>query len=169
MDPDRLLEQLLDGGVEFVIVGGVASVLHGSTLLTRDLDICIPLDTDALLRLQKALQGLNPRVRAGSERVPLELDEARASTVKNLYITTDEGRLDCVGFVEGVGAFDVVQSESEEFDLGGYSCRVLSLDALIRSKEALGRPQDLQTVVQLKAIRERTRSKEPPGKDLDDR
>jgi hypothetical protein len=41
-------------------------------------------------------------------------------------------------------------------------CRVLSLDALIRSKEALGRPHDLQTLVQLKALRERKRNDTTP-------
>lgn len=155
MSTDRLLEQLLEADVQFVIVGGVAAVLHGSTLLTRDLDICIPLGSPNLLALQTALRSLNPRIREGSEFVPLELDEARAGAVKNLYITTDEGRLDCLGFIQGVGDFEAVLAESVELDLGGYTCRVLGLEALIRAKEATGRPHDLQTVVQLKALQER--------------
>lgn len=154
MDPDRLLECLLEGGVEFVIIGGVASVLHGATMLTRDLGICIPLGTSSLLRVQNALQGLHPRIRAGSGWIPLDLDAEEVERLKNLYVTTDEGRLDCLGNVEGVGPYDAVLAESVELDLGKYSCRVLGLDALIRSKEALGRPHDLQTVVQLKALRE---------------
>jgi len=162
MDPDRLLECLLDGGVDFVIIGGVASVLHGSTLLTRDLDVCIPLGSESLLRVQAALRELHPRLRAGAGWIPLELDATRAATLENLYITTDEGRLDCLGFVEGVGNFDAVRRDSVEFDLEGRSCRVLSLDALIRSKEALDLPRDRETVVQLKAIRERLRDDHSP-------
>ncbi len=160
MSTDRLLENLLGDDVQFVIIGGVAAALHGSTLLTRDLDICIPLGSESLLRLQAALQGLNPRIRAGSDSIPLELDESAAAAVKNLYITTDEGRLDCLGFVDGVGDFAMVLRESVELNLGGFSCRVLGLQALIREKEASGRPHDLQTVVQLKALQERARDRD---------
>ncbi len=156
MVSDRLLESLLDGGVEFVVIGGVAAVLHGSTLLTRDLDICVPLGSESLLKLQVALKPMNPRVRAGADWVSLEVDKDRAEQIKNLDISTDEGRLDCLGFVTGVGDFAAVVRESVEISLGRRSFRVLGLDALIRSKEAAGRPHDLEAVIQLKAIRERS-------------
>jgi len=155
MSTDRLLEALLESSVPFVIVGGVAAVLHGSTLLTRDLDICISLGSRNILGLQAALKPLNPRIRAGADLVPMALDEAKANAVKNLHITTDEGRLDCLGSIKGIGDFEAVHDESVEFDLEGRACRVLGLGALIRSKEATGRPHDLETVVQLRAIRER--------------
>lgn len=45
--------------------------------------------------------------------------------------------------------------QSFDLEMGDHSCRVLGLDALIRAKEAMGRPHDLLTVTQLKAIRER--------------
>ena len=77
-----------------------------------------------------------------------------ASNLNNLYVTTDEGRLDCLGQVEGVGGYEAVRQESVELDLGLHTCRVLNLDALIRSKEAMGRPHDLEAVIQLKALRE---------------
>jgi predicted nucleotidyltransferase len=155
MSTDRLLEHLLEADMQFVIVGGVAAVLHGSTLLTRDLDICIPLGSPSILRLQTALRPLNPRIRAGSDLVPLDLDDDKAGAVKNLYITTDEGRLDCLGSIQGIGGFEAVYDESVELDLEGRACRVLGLEALIRAKEATGRPHDLETVIQLKALRER--------------
>jgi hypothetical protein len=154
---DRLLENLHGAKVDFVIIGGVAAVLHGSTLLTRDLDICVPVGSESLLRLQAALQGLNPRIRAGSDFIPLELGESKAAAVKNPHITTDEGRLDCIGFVDGVGDYSDVLQQSMELDLGRFSCRVLGLDALIRAKESAGRPHDLQTIVQLRALQERDR------------
>ena len=152
---DRLLDALLDGEVHFVIVGGVAAVLHGSTMLTRDLDICVPLGASNFLRVQSALKALNPRVRAGAGYLELALDEAHASALKNLHITTDDGRLDCLGFIAGIGSFDEVVAASEAIEVGGRKCRILGLDGLIRAKEAMGRPHDLATVVQLKALRER--------------
>ena len=155
MNPDRLLSRLVAAEIPFVIIGGLAAVLHGSTLLTRDLDICIPLGADRILRLQAALTDLHPRVRAGAAWIPLTLDPAQAAAVRNLYIQTDEGRLDCLGDVAGVGDFSAVLAQSVELTLDAFSCRVLGLDALIRAKEATSRPHDLETLVQLKAIRER--------------
>ena len=160
MATDRLLDALLSGDVDFVIVGGVAAVLHGSTLLTRDLDICIPLGASSLLRLQSALRELHPRVRAGAGFIPLDLDEVHAAGLRNLYVTTDDGRLDCLGQVAGIGGYDEVLALSESVALGSWSCHVLGIDGLIRAKEAMGRPHDLVTVVQLMALREKGR---PPA------
>jgi len=129
-------------------------MLHGSTLLTRDLDICVPHGAPSFLKLQSALAELHPRVRAESGYLPLQLDEARAEALKNLYVTTDDGRLDCLGEVIGVGTFQAVLALSEMVELGGRSCRVLGIEGLIRSKEAMGRPRDREAIAQLKAIRE---------------
>ena len=64
--------------------------------------------------------------------------------------------LDCISEVLGVGDFDVVLGESLPVQLGFGECRILSLDALIRAKEAMNRPRDREAVVQLKAIKART-------------
>lgn len=37
---NELLQRLCDADIDFVVVGGFAGVLHGSTLVTRDLDVC---------------------------------------------------------------------------------------------------------------------------------
>jgi hypothetical protein len=165
MPVDRLIECLLDGQVDFVVIGGLAAVLHGSTLVTRDVDICIPLGAESLLGLQEALRPLNPRVRAGSELIPLILDAPQASKLKNLYILTDEGRLDCLGSVAGVGEFAAVARESIEIDIAGRRCRLLGIEALIRAKEATDRPHDRETVIQLRAIQERSRGGGSPSAD----
>ncbi|HEX7881005.1 MAG TPA: hypothetical protein VF720_16460 [Candidatus Eisenbacteria bacterium] len=151
----KLLDTLLQAEVEFVVVGGLAAVLHGSTLLTRDLDICVPIGARSFLKLQSALRPLNPRVRAGSGVIPLELDTESAARLTNLYLRTDDGRLDCLGSVAGLGDYEKVLAASEKLTVHGYPLFVLGLDGLIVAKEAMGRPRDLETVTQLKAIRER--------------
>jgi molybdopterin-guanine dinucleotide biosynthesis protein len=40
IDINRLLQRLCDAEIDFVIVGGFAATLHGSSLVTRDLDVC---------------------------------------------------------------------------------------------------------------------------------
>jgi hypothetical protein len=150
-----LLETLLQNRVAFVLVGGMAAVAHGSSQLTRDLDICVPLSGDNFLLIQTSLQGFNPRLRAGKDRIPLDLDSESAGRLKNLYILSDEGNLDCLGEVAGIGDYAAALAASVAIDVRGHSCRVLSLDALIRAKEAMGRPRDLLTVLELRAIQEK--------------
>ena len=160
MGQTTILDCLIQHEVAFVVIGGMAAVAHGSSQLTQDLDICVPLGAEAFLQLQTALQGLHPRVRTGRERVPLDLDRDIAARLKNLYLLTDEGNLDCLGDVIGVGGYEAALAESVEIQLNGRPCHVLGLLALIRSKEALGRPRDLLTATELRAILER--STEPP-------
>lgn len=151
MQNDQLLDCLHDSKVEFIIVRGVAAVLHGSTLLTRDLDICVKLGPENLLRLQTALQPFEPQVRTGSGYTTLNLPKESAEGLENLCIKTTEGRLDCLGSVLGVGKYDEVLTESVQMELGERFFWVIGREALIRAKEAMGRPHDLQTIAQLRA------------------
>jgi hypothetical protein len=56
---------------------------------------------------------------------------------------------------ERIGNYDAAFPLSEVREYAFGACRILTLDALIRAKEAMGRPHDLLTVVQLRAVRER--------------
>jgi molybdopterin-guanine dinucleotide biosynthesis protein len=49
IDINRLLQRLCDADVDFVIVGGFAATLHGSSLVTRDLDVCAILSSENVL------------------------------------------------------------------------------------------------------------------------
>jgi predicted nucleotidyltransferase len=75
--------------------------------------------------------------------------------VKNLYLETDLGAVDLLSSIQGVGDFARVRANSIEVDLFGRRCRVISLDDLIRAKEAVGREKDLLSLKELKAIREK--------------
>ena len=154
-DLESLLDRLILGRVEFVIVGGFAAFAHGATLYTEDIDICCRFSADNLMRLQGALRDLHPGHRMTPSRVPLRLTADECRGLKDLYLDTDYGQLDCIGFVTGVGDYQAVEKESVEIQLPGGPCRILKIDALIRAKEALGRPRDVEAVLQLKAIRER--------------
>jgi len=155
-DLETILERLVRGGVDFVVVGGFAAVAHGGALPTQDLDICCGFSTDNLTKLGSALSGLHPLHRMVPACPPLRLTPEDCRGFKNLYLETDLGQLDCVGAVDGVGEFEEVRAASDEVALAFGKCRVLSLDALIRSKEAMHRPRDREAAAQLKAIRERS-------------
>jgi predicted nucleotidyltransferase len=152
-----LLKRLSEHEVEFVIVGGVAGVLHGSSLVTRDLDICAPLNRENLARILMALSGLAPRFRMTPDRRPVSTNPEDYVGFRNLYLLTDWGQLDILSEIMGLGDHENVARNAITVDLGGVSCRVLGLDALILAKKSLNRPRDRHAVIELEAIRERLR------------
>jgi predicted nucleotidyltransferase len=153
-----LLKQLNECGVEYVLVGGVAAVVHGSQLVTGDVDVCAPLDEPNLARIVAALLGLQPKFRLTPDRHPLPSETSKLAGFKNLYLETDLGQLDLLSEITGVGTYAEVSMHAISIDLGGITCQVLDLDALIQSKQALGRPRDRQAVIELEAIRQRLKS-----------
>jgi len=154
-DFESLLIRLIEHHVDFVIIGGFAAVAHGSSLLTQDVDICCHFSMDNLMQLQDALADLHPVHRMTPKRLPLRLTPQTCEGLKNLYLDTDLGQLDCLGTITGVGDFEQVKAHSVEITLSAGPCWVLSLDALITAKTAMGRPRDQEAVAQLKAIKAR--------------
>ncbi len=150
-----LVERLVRGGVDFVLIGGYAAVVHGASFVTRDVDICVDLSSGNLRRLRAALEGLHPRHRMTPAKLAFEINGVADAGLKNLYLETDLGILDCLGEVLGLGGFDQIKALSVAIDFPFGRCHVLTLDGLIKAKEAMGRPHDKLTVAQLKAIRER--------------
>jgi hypothetical protein len=155
VQPNRLIERLCDAQIDFVIVGGFAGMLHGSTLVTRDLDVCAVLSADNVAKLRAALGDLKPTHRMTPQRLSfLEIPEPGTS-MNNLYLETELGAIDFLGSILGIGDFERVRSASIEIELFGRRCRVISLQDLIRAKEALGRDKDRLAAKELRAIAER--------------
>ena len=154
-----LLKRLIDRNVEFVVVGGLAGTLHGSSMVTQDLDVCAPLSLENAKRILAALEDLNPRWRMNPLHQPLSSNPADLTAYKNLYLLTDLGQVDFMTEITGVGSYQDVSRHSVAVDLGEMSCRVLDLDTLILAKRAMGRPKDLQAAAELEAIRERQKDR----------
>ena len=154
-DMELLLKRLIEYDTEFVVVGGFAAMAYGVTLVTHDIDICFRFSEENLMRLQSALQDLNPVHRMTPKRLPLELTPGQCASLTNLYLSTDWGQLDCLGNITGLGDFDAVRIESMEIELDFGICRIATVDALIKVKLAMSRPRDKEAVFQLQAIKER--------------
>jgi hypothetical protein len=150
----ELLKRLNQANVSFVLIGGFAASTYGCTLFTQDIDICCDFSPENLMRLEKALAGVHPVHRMTPGRKPLELTPENAAGLKNLYIDTDLGTLDCLGSVNGIGDFGQALKVSRKIETDGLILNILTIDALIKAKEAMRRPRDQQAVIQLKAIRE---------------
>ena len=144
----ELTRRLVEAHVEFVVIGGFAAVAHGATLVTRDVDICCRFNEANLKRIQRALADLHAVHRSRPD-LRFDLRTEQCARLKNLYLKTDLGAVDCLSEVLGVGDFDAVLKESVEVELPFGSCRILNLDGLIRAKEAMNRDHDRITVRQL--------------------
>lgn len=150
-----LLERLSRAGLDFVVIGGVCAVFHGVPAATFDLDVCCPLGEENLRRIRDALSSLHPRHRLTANKLPFEVSTSSFSMLKNLYLQTDLGALDCLSQVLGVGDFNEVKKRSVVATFSYGQFRFLDLDALIDAKRAVARERDLSTMHSLLAIKER--------------
>ena len=158
-DLQALLLRLHDAGIEFVLVGGYAAMLHGSSLLTRDLDVCVAVTPETIDRLREAFRDVHPRHRLSAPQRSFREEPEPGVPLSDLYLNTDLGTLDLRGTITGVGGFDRVASQAVEIELFGRRVRAICLDDLIAAKEALGRDKDLIAAKELRAIRETLRSR----------
>jgi hypothetical protein len=153
----RFLERLADHEVQFVIVGGVALVLHGSARVTQDLDICYARDVDNLERLSTALADVSPTLRGAPADLPFTLDEPTLTAGLNFTLRTTIGDIDLLGEVSGVGGYRDVSASANTQTVYGRQVLVMSLDALERAKRAAGRLKDLPDLAEIRILRERQR------------
>jgi hypothetical protein len=151
--PGALLERLVDGGVDFVVVGGIAAVLHGSVTITRDLDITYAPDEDNLKRLGAVLVVLGARLRGVTEDVPFIPDGRTLRRSRLLTLTTAAGPIDLLAQPDGSPIYARLRAGADRQSLDGIEVLVASLDDLIAMKKAAGRPKDLVAVEELEAIK----------------
>jgi hypothetical protein len=151
-DIPALLERLAAGGVEFIVIGGVAAAVHGSAHITYDLDIVYRRTPDNVERLAAALDPLRPYLRGAPEGLPFRFDAATIGRGLNFTLTTTLGAIDLLGEVAGGGRYDALATESETAVIGGHTIRCVSLRRLIALKRAAGRPKDLIILGELEAL-----------------
>lgn len=157
IDLERTIRLLSDSEVEFVIVGGIAGSIHGSTQATFDLDLCYARDQVNLARLAEALSPFHPQLRGAPPGLPFVWDVETLKRGLNFTLRTDLGDLDLLGEISGVGFFEQVRAASVRVKLFDIECAVLSLDGLIAAKRAAGRAKDMLVLPELEALREITR------------
>lgn len=157
-DLTTLLRRIVEAGLDFVIIGGFAAVTHGSSYVTRDVDICAVLTPENIEKLRVALAEWNPKHRMTPQRLSFLSHPPPGGAVNNLYLETDKGVVDVLSSVLGVGDFERLRSTATEVEVEGIRYRVMSLEDLILAKEAMGREKDLLTAKELRAIAAKRKS-----------
>lgn len=147
--PVALIRRLAEARVDFVVVGGVAVVLHALPRFTKDLDIVYDDSTGNLDRLASELRALRARLRGIDEELPFVPDARTLRQTQILTLETDEGGLNLLMAPVGAPAYAELRSRAAVFDIDGVSFRVASIEDLIAMKRAAGRPQDAVDVAAL--------------------
>lgn len=150
---DELLRRLVERGVDFVVIGGIAAVLHGSARNTFDLDICFATDDVNLAALGDVLTALSARLRGVDENVPFVPDGRTLRQAELLTLVTSLGELDVLAHPTGAPTYGELRRNADRYDLGGFNVSVASVDDLIAMKQATGRAKDLLDIEELEAIK----------------
>jgi hypothetical protein len=162
-DPLRVLATLHEHGVDFVLVGGLAAVTHGSSLATADIDVAPDRRIENLERLAEALRSLNARIRVPDDPdgVPFPVDATfLAAQPMLLNLVTDAGDVDLTFTPSGFpGGYDELLPNAVHVHLvEAGETAVAALDDVIRSKEAAGRDKDLAALPYLRELRRQIES-----------
>lgn len=133
------LECLSRSGADYLIVGGVASNLHGLARGTKDIDVLIPKDRDNAEKILKALEGLMWGI--SREIFPEEVIS------KPFTIIGDTPRVDLL-LRAGKLTFQDAYPRRLVRSVGRINIPYVSMSDLILSKQT-GRPRDALEIREL--------------------
>ena len=163
-DPVRMLSELDGAGVRFILVGGMAAILHGDVGVTVDIDVVPERSQQNMERLARALRELGARIRTEGEPDGLPFD-CSAGFFRNLSpdsivnMTTEAGDLDVTFQPSGTQGFPDLRRDAVEIEAADrLRVLVASLADVIRSKEAAGREKDRLALPRLRRLLDRVRS-----------
>jgi len=152
------LKRLKADGVSFVVVGGLAVVLHGHMRLTMDIDLAVSLSDDNIDKLVKSLTelGYEPRVPVALEdfaNPELRNDWIANKNMKALNLWRPPDPFSSLDLVIALPlTFDDLLAASDSVILDETAFQVASIQHLIQMKEIAGRETDRSDILALKEI-----------------
>jgi predicted nucleotidyltransferase len=132
-----LLKALTEAKIRFQIVGMTAAILQGVPAATLDADIWIDLPERQYMR------AINIAVRLDAK--PLR---------QTVVVLRDESLVNFCYRIDGVRSFDTEYRNARWIEWEGVRVKVLSLERIIKSKEAAGREKDIAILPHLRKIAE---------------
>ena len=155
-EPRELLARLVDAGVEFVIIGGLAAQAHGSPSITADVDIVPSWDPANLRRVEAVLRdiiAIRHGVPPGGPALP-PLDARTLLAGAEFTLNSRFGRIDLLANPDPGLDYAELRRSAVLVSFLGMPLRFASLDDLIAMKRAAGRPKDRVELEILGALRE---------------
>ena len=155
---EEIFEKLNDSGIDYVVVGGVALVLHGVVRLTADLDLMVHLEDGNLRKFVNIMNelGYRPKVSVKAEDLVSAENRARWINEKNMKIFSFfhlEKPINLVDvFVEEPMDYKTIRANAVKIMSGNVFIPVVSIKDLIKLKRISGRPQDIADIRALEEI-----------------
>ena len=152
----ELLAVLREHGVEFVVIGGFAVILHGVVRATKDVDVVPEQSPENLARLWSALEELKAKPRELAEFRPEEMPmrfslDGLIEGGGNWVLETRLGRLDVMQWVSGIDSYEELRANAAKDETpDGGEIWFAGLDDLFAMKRAAGRDQDLMDITALR-------------------
>ncbi len=153
-EPELIVAALLAREVSFVVIGGFAARLHGSPLLTSDIDVTPEPSQRNLQRLSDALRDLNARVRHPDLPEGLAFAHDATSLAGSIFwnLTTRHGDLDLSFTPAGTDGYSDLAQRSLVISVAGVPIPVASLEDIVRSKNAANRDKDRRALPVLREL-----------------
>jgi predicted nucleotidyltransferase len=154
LDAEAILAVLEKHGVRFVLIGGLAAIVHGSPFPTEDLDLTPEASGENLTRLSDALRELEAKVRAAEldEAPPFNHDATSLGAVRVWNLVTPHGVLDISFVPTGTEGYTDLARDAVDTPIFGSMVKVASLADVIRSKQAANRNKDQRVLPTLREI-----------------
>lgn len=146
----HILEVLNKHNVEYIVVGGVAAVIHGAPMTTFDLDTLVKVNSANAGRLLEALSELEAHFREHQNLLNPTAEDILAGG--HLLLMTRAGPLDVLGFIGDNQSYDDLVDSSSEIQTTMGPLRLLNLEELIEQKKRMGRPKDRAAADLLEAV-----------------
>lgn len=150
--PADLLGVLVAHGVDFVVVGGLAAVLHGSSRITQDLDVTYLTEPVNLEALGQALLEIDAKLYGIAEDLPFVPDARTLAQTEILTLSTRLGKLNLLRSPSGAPPYAELRSRAQLVKTDDFAIRIAGTDDLVAMKRSAGRVKDLADIEELEAI-----------------
>jgi predicted nucleotidyltransferase len=158
---EPIFQALNAAGVRYVVVGGLATVLHGYARLTADVDLAVDLAPEEASRVIQTLGAVGFRPQAPVDPKTFADRTTREQWVREKHMRAfslidPSNPMRVVDLLlEQAVPFEELWAHSQEVSIQGTRIRIASIEHLIKLKRQAGRPQDLTDIEQLEIIRQR--------------
>ncbi len=161
--PQDILAVLNEHHVRYVLIGGLAAIVHGSAAPTFDVDVVPDPTRNNFARLSAALTDLGARVRVEGidDGLPFAHDADNLAAMSVLNLATRAGDFDVTLYPAGIENFASWDRGATEFVVLGVPTRVAALADVIRSKEAADRDKDRAVLPMLRELARRLQQQGP--------
>ncbi len=162
LDLSAILEGLLEAGIKFILVGGLAAVVQGAPVTTMDVDIVHNRSSENISKLIAFLKSIDATYRRPDGKVIVP-NEGDISGMGHFLFTTRFGTLDVLAFIEEEKTYEDLLEHTVEIEFRGHNIRVLNLKTLVELKKTSKDAKDKQRLIVLEETLRQVNEEYSPG------